>query len=723
MSTQTTTYSTAGSFTYTAPSTLLNGTVQVSVAAPAGAGYSASPPHGLGGAVQGTISVAASGTLTCTVGDNISSGYHTGGAGSLGSGDANGGNGGGSSAIVQSSTVLIEAGGGGGAPGSSGTQSVFGGGGGTTSFKGDDGFTNSSGGTGTYSGAGGGGGGHQGNGAAAPASTGTDAGGAGAGAAGSVNESPGASGYSIGGGGAGGQSYTAASVASPTFIDNSHIGNVGSIQVTATVADAPLAPTLLSPANGAYLDTNAVGVTFKWTYNPGTDSGSQSYYCLRVSTDGAAYQYWNATSGAFQSSQVWNASSAGQAVIPAAVLADGHTYTWSVATEESHYNLAGPFASDQAITATAMPTVTVMAPSGTISSPTPAVTWTETLGSGDSQTSYRVCIYTASVAASAGFSPGVTTPTLDSGVVSSAATSWTVPSTLAQGSYVAYVQVTETGSISSQWASSSFTVAYTGPSTPTVTVTAGNDAATGAPNVSVLVDGTGCFSPGGGITFTNPTATVQRSTDGGATWTTVRNGSAVTVPTSTYQVTVVDYEAPFGVVCTYRATLGATTSSPAGATVTSSPASGTVTLTSSRWWLTDPLDTTTALALHRTGSVGILTSIQAPISFYRTSSEQLGVFYPFGRSTAVIQRGTKKAPVFALNCLLEGYEERATFEALVGSDAAARDATLLIRSDMGDSWYVVIGPDIPIGVIRATDRITNPLFVVSAATCTTTDTP
>lgn len=289
-----------------------------------------------------------------------------------------------------------------------------------------------------------------------------------------------------GAGGAGGSSFAASSVAGVTYTDGGS-ASTGSVKFVATVADAPLAPTLTSPANGAYLDANAAGVTFDWGYNPGADSGTQQAYALRVLISGS-YQYWNATSSAFQSSIVWNSSAASSVTVPAGKLADGVSYNWSVATQESFYALQGPFASDFTFTGSAMPTVTVTSPSGTISSATPTVTWTETLGGGDVQTAFRVVIYTLAVTLQSGFSAGVTTPTVDSGVVSSAALSWAVPggSALAQAQWVAYVQITETGSITSSWTSTSFTVAYDPPAAPTITASTGTSPA-GVPDVTLTV--------------------------------------------------------------------------------------------------------------------------------------------------------------------------------------------------------------------------------------------
>lgn len=693
MSTQTTTYTTPGSNTYTAPALLLGGSVVATVYGATGA--ISGGANAKSGRVVGTVTVAPSGTLTAVVGDNVSAGQHPGGAGSTAAGHT-GAHGGGSSAVLASATVILEAGGGGG----QGYHGGAGGHGGLTPTGG------SSAGAGASTGGGGGGGGHQGNGAAG----GTAGSGAGGVAPGGGGQTGGANG---GGGGAGGTSFAAASGVSGVVFTDGIGTSFASVTLVATVADPPLAPTLTAPASGAYLDSNAAGVTFTWTYQPASGSGTQTAYALRALISGS-YQYWNATSVAFQGSIVWNTTSNQFAAVPAGNLADGVSYNWSVATQESHYSLQGPFASDSVFTASAMPTVTVTAPSGTIATATPTVTWTEVLGGGLSQTSFRAVIYTQAVTLAGGFSPGVTTPTEDSGVLSSASLSWAVPTALAQGNWVVYVQIVETGAVASNWASSSFAIVYTGPATPTLTATAGNDPTTMAPIVTLLAQG----NDTGGSGFVGISMmSIAGSDDGGTTWIPVRDATNLPIPAVGQQVTVIDYEALFGIPRLYSATVSANITTPIVATVISAPGFDTAVDVATNFWLTDPQDPTAALALHRLGSIGVMSTLNSPISFQLTSTESLGVFYAFGRPNAIVQRGTIQAATFTLNFLLEGAGEAAMFQSLVN-----RQATLLVRSDMGDAWYVVLGPDVPSSILRAVDRITNPYAVISV-TCTVTDRP
>jgi hypothetical protein len=134
-------------------------------------------------------------------------------------------------------------------------------------------------------------------------------------------------------------------------------------------------------------------------------------------------------------------------------------------------------------------------------------------------------------------------------------------------------------------------------------------------------------------------------------------------------------------------------------------------------WLTNPQDTSTAVKLRRVGSIGSMTALSAPISFTDVTTEQMGVFNPLGRANAVIQRGVILAGPFTLNFLLQGYAEREALNILRRSGQ-----TLLVRFDWGDAYYVVLGPDLPRSILRATDRLTTPYTVVSV-NCTVTDSP
>jgi hypothetical protein len=262
--------------------------------------------------------------------------------------------------------------------------------------------------------------------------------------------------------------------------------------VTATVAlfsySTPLSPTLSTPANSSYAPL-AGTPTFVWTYN-NTDGTTQQDWAFRMKISGAgSYSYWNLGSLAWQGTIVWNAGGSGSYTFPSASFANGNTYNWSVATE-STASLTGPFATDFVVVARAAPTVTVTGPTGASTSTNPVVTWTETLAGGASQIAYQVRTFSAAQYGAGGFSPGTSTATDDSGLVSGAALTYTIATALPGGTWESYVQITETGPEASGWASyTSFTTLVDEPATPTITATASTDGVTGCPVISLAVAG------------------------------------------------------------------------------------------------------------------------------------------------------------------------------------------------------------------------------------------
>lgn len=257
---------------------------------------------------------------------------------------------------------------------------------------------------------------------------------------------------------------------------------------------APNAPTLLVPGNASYANV-ASGLTFTAQYNS-TDGEAQNAYAMRIKTSGASsYSYWNASTSALQSTIVWNSVSTApgadfSASLPATVISNNNVYNWSMASQESLQDLQGPFASDFTFSAQAGPTLSVYAPTGVVTDTAqPVVQWTAQAASGSSLTAYRVVVYTAAQVAASGFVAGGTPNVWDSGTINGYATQLQVGVSLSNNTaYYAYVEVTETGSISS-WASSGFSCAFDVPATPSITASTGTDPATGCPRVVLSVQG------------------------------------------------------------------------------------------------------------------------------------------------------------------------------------------------------------------------------------------
>jgi len=226
----------------------------------------------------------------------------------------------------------------------------------------------------------------------------------------------------------------------------------------------------------------------------------------------------------------------------------------------------------------------------------------------------------------------------------------------------------------------------------------------------------------GGLVGTQ-TAVIERSTDSGATWQTAASGVALTLPSQS--VIYDDVAAPQGTPLQYRAEIQATPASPP-ATVTSAYSQTVSTeITPDGWTLTDPADPTISLQLHRVSLMSTATTNMAvPTTVEYDTTEQMGVFYGFGNGVPIVQRGTIQSPTFTIAAYIYGYAAYKTWQSLTGRDGSVppRQHTLLLRSDMGDSWYVVIGPTLPDQLLKSPDRITNPRWVVTAP-CIVTSAP
>lgn len=194
-----------------------------------------------------------------------------------------------------------------------------------------------------------------------------------------------------------------------------------------------------------------------------------------------------------------------------------------------------------------VPTVSVTAPTGTVSTSTsPTCSWTYTPGSdGDVQSRYQIRVFTAAQYGAGGFDPATSVAAYDSGVVLGAATSVTIGPLANSTTYRAYVNVAQTINGSPQWSGwsfSGFNVSLTTADIASVVATPSNANA----NISVVVTRVTAGSP---PTWTS--VEVQRSDDAGATWVSVRSANGAATSGTTF--TVVDSEAGNGVSVVYRA--------------------------------------------------------------------------------------------------------------------------------------------------------------------------
>ena len=194
----------------------------------------------------------------------------------------------------------------------------------------------------------------------------------------------------------------------------------------------------------------------------------------------------------------------------------------------------------------AQPTVTVSAPTGTITTTTaPDVTWAYADSDNETQAYYEMKVFSAAQYGAGGFDPLTSVATYESGEIASSDNTAVVGDLLLSGTYRAYVRVAKAVNGSpffSDFAYSQFTINVTPPSVPTLS--------------AAWSDSLGRASLT--VTGTNPTPyvsqyfDVHRSDDSGTIYAGVRNGEDI-VPNASYIGTAVDYEAPRGIVAYYRA--------------------------------------------------------------------------------------------------------------------------------------------------------------------------
>ena len=204
---------------------------------------------------------------------------------------------------------------------------------------------------------------------------------------------------------------------------------------------APGAPTSLSPSSGAFDVAQALTVT--WVFNDPGDV--QSGYTIEWGTNGSTFP---------------NTTSQNTAVA-------SHTYSGSTFSAGPVYirvktkDNAGTYGSYSQVALTgstkpSTPTITSPTNGGSTGSATPTVTWTSS-----GQASYELIITNSS-----------DVQLWTSGLIVSAATSKLIGISLQNsGSYKAKLYIKNSDGLASNTATNSFTVAFTGPSTPTLTVT------------------------------------------------------------------------------------------------------------------------------------------------------------------------------------------------------------------------------------------------------------
>lgn len=190
------------------------------------------------------------------------------------------------------------------------------------------------------------------------------------------------------------------------------------------------------------------------------------------------------------------------------------------------------------------PSVTALGPTGSITTTSaPAVTWAYAGGTdGGPQWAYQVRVFTAAQYGAGGFDPATSAAAFDTGIVYDAGPQATVGPLANSTTYRAYVRAAQNISGTPHWSNWSFVGFSISVSAAELTsVVATPDNALG--RVQLVINrntGTPAWT----------SIEVQRSADGGTTWTFVRGASSQAFANP---LTIYDYEAPNGVAVQYRA--------------------------------------------------------------------------------------------------------------------------------------------------------------------------
>ena len=289
--------------------------------------------------------------------------------------------------------------------------------------------------------------------------------------------------------------------------------------------EGPAAPLLVSPIGGAAIDyaaSNLLEVAHQSRQGATQEKIKVRIRPVAVPAGAWSYVLANGTLSAVETSV--DTAAAGLSV--AAGQLSAGSWEWSAATYDN--GAWSDWAASETLTATTRPTATPTLTTGA-GNLSPTVSWTPTVVG--AQVAHQVKIVKASGGS------WTTNVVYDSGVVPGAATSLEVPPRADWdngGSYVAYLQVTQTDQLKSvPTASTAQTVSWTAPATP-----ASCAYAPGSPPTITVT----------GVAAGASSLVIEASDDGGTTW---RRVAEVLSPGSS--VIVADPLAPYGVQSTPRA--------------------------------------------------------------------------------------------------------------------------------------------------------------------------
>ena len=235
---------------------------------------------------------------------------------------------------------------------------------------------------------------------------------------------------------------------------------------------------------------------------------------------------------------------------------------------------------------------------------------------------------------------------------------------MTDGVYRAYVTVAKLVSgvpFYSAYAYSQFTIDTTPPTTPSLT------ASYSSTSNRVTLTATGATVSG---SFDSQVFQIQKTEDSGSTWSDVTGATAL-VPDGTAQSVVYDYAATRGVTTGYRVRSIGTLGEDEVSSTWSSTSNVSVT-NDATWWIKAVSDPTLNLGGLRVSG-----------GFQTSPKEQIGVFYPIGRGTAVTVTAGLQGKDGGLKVMAVGTTEFDLVWAL-----ATHIGSLLLQNPDGTQKYI-----------------------------------
>lgn len=358
---------------------------------------------------------------------------------------------------------------------------------------------------------------------------------------------------------------------------------------------------------------------------------------------------------------------------PLPALVFGDDYYWTVKTEVKF--LGGLWASEWSqptpFSLNDPPTVDVLTPTGVVSATnTPLITWDFIDPELNPQSEALARIFAQPGGTWVGFDPDTATPLFEATVIGETEQIQSTTRLANAGTFRTYMKaahrLSDGKTLWGPWAFEDFTTSYAAPAAPTLSVAPHND--------RVMLTLT---PPGGPWTPDIDSFMIERSLDGGLTWSTFRYGSLLKstgFPDLTTPQVIYDFEVPYFTTVQYRAfsvstDLGLEVLSVASATASTSISQPSV-------WVKDPSDFTLGDTFP-TEEGWIPGTISRERNFHQA----------LGRSLPIATRGTAAGVAFSLTFMVLGETKFDRLDTLLKSNR-----TLFIQTPKG-SWYMEVATD------------------------------